>query len=282
MLKRNIFFAINVAVILTVSCTKTLNIDIPGGDNQLVINATLCPDSAISLTLSKSKNVLDVSNIEYLNEANILVYENNLLVDTLVDKGNGLYRGNLKPSINRTYTIKVKTINYGSAECSDSVPEKVKIQKIDTALLNNPLSRLLNCTISFEDPADKENYYILKVFSADRTDPKNLQKQKYTCYNISDYIGSMDGGNITFFSDIPFNGKIYSILVSMLYPNNKILYFQLWSINQALYNYSSSIAVNRYSNSDIFDEKTKVQSNIKGGLGILGAYCIATDTIVVM
>jgi hypothetical protein len=279
MLKRIIQIVTIVTTFFLISCTKILNTDIPGGDDQIVVNVTLCPDSAISLILCKSKNVLDSTSVEYINSAGIFVYENNTLTDTLKDKGNGLYLGSLKPSIKRAYTIKVKTTSGINAECTDSIPEMVKIQKIDTAVINNPYSQLLSCTISIEDPTDRENYYILKILSAEITDSKNIHDQKYTCYNMSDYIYNLDGGNITFFSDNPFNGKTYTLLVSMLYPKNKIVYFQLWSINKALYDYCYSIVYSRLNSADFFSENTKIVSNIKGGLGIMGAYTIYTDSI---
>lgn len=285
MLKKYIIIVTIVIAIFFISCTETSNIDIPVGETQLVVNATLCPDSAISLILSKSKNVLNKTDIEYINNADIYVYESDVLVDTLKNKGNGVYIGNLKPSINIAYTIKVKTISDGVAEGSDSIPEKVKIQKIDTFVADNQTSQLLNCTISFSDPINTKNFYLFRILSADKANPKNIQVQNYTCYdqvimggNVPDTLA---GGNIGFFDNTQFNGKIHSIMVSMLYPKNKIVYFQLWSISQAFYNYCSSIANNRYNNSSLFTEETQVISNIKGGLGIIAAYSISTDSIVV-
>jgi len=280
LIKTILFFTI---ILLCFSCIKDLNSDISGGDNLLVVNATLCPDSAISLVVSKSKNVLDETKTEYINNALIYVYESNKLIDTLRNKGNGLYLSSLKPSTNKPYSIKVKAINNDELEATDTIPERVNILNIDTFVVNNKLSRLLNCAINIADPINKSNFYLLKILSSNKTGFKNIQAQKYTCYDPMimnvDVIDSLAGGNIIFFNDSKFNGETHSVLISMLYPKNRIVYVQLWSISQAFYNYCFSIASNRANNSGLFSEKTQVRSNIKGGLGIMGSYSISTDSI---
>ena len=277
MLKKNIVIFQIVIAIFLFSCVKTANIDIKGGENQIVVNATLCPDSAISLVLSKSKNVLDITDIEYVNSSNIYVYENNILVDTLKNKGNGKYIGNLKPIVNVAYTIKVKTISDQIAEGTDSIPELVKIQKIDTSKVFSSKSQL-NCIINFTDPINRDNYYLIKILSADKTNPQNVKTQDYICYD-SNIIGSLNGGNITIFNDSQFNGKAHSVVVSMPYSKNKKVYFQLWSISHTFYNYCTSLINNRANNGSLFAEQTQVISNVKGGLGIIGAYSLSKDSI---
>jgi hypothetical protein len=281
MTKRNIIILTIITSIFFSSCDKIINVDVPGGENQLVVNATLCPDSIISATICKSKNVLDKNKTEYLNSENIVVYENNILVDTLKCKGNGLYLGNVKPLINKTYTLKVA----GIITATDSVPEPVKIEKVDTTNVINGKSQLLNCAVNFTDPANNVNFYILRILFADVKKPKNTQLQKYTCYDpmimSQDITDSLAGGNILSFDDSQFNGKSHSILVSMLYPKNKIIYFQLWSISRAFYKYCYTIASNRVNNTSWLSTKIQVISNVKGGLGILAAYSISTDSIVV-
>ena len=281
MIKRYILFFTILNYVVILSCTKTVNIQIPGEDNQLVINATLCPDSITSLVLSRSKNVLNSEDIEYINNAIALVYEFNTLVDTLKNRGNGLYTGNLKPSINKTYTIKIITANNEVAEGTDSIPEIVKIQKIDTVVVNKPTSQILNCTVSFTDNFDRKNYYLLRVLSTDRANAGKLQSQNYICYDPSDVIDTLAGGNVNIFDDDQFNGKTHALLISMVYPKSKKVYFQLLSISQSFYNYCFSIVKNREYNSSLFYEKPQVKTNIKGGLGIIGAYSISTDSIVV-
>jgi len=285
MLNRYIIIVTIINTMLLISCEENLDTNISGGENELVVNATLCPDSTISLTLSKSKNILDETDIEYINEANIYVYEYKVLVDTLNSKENGLYIGNIKPSISKAYTIKVETRDAGIAEATDSIPETVLITKIDTSVVINTSSKLLNCAITITDPANRENFYLLKVLSADELNPKNIQKQDFTCLDAiimdSDVEGILDGGNIIYFNDAQINGKTHSLVVSMIFPQNKIVYFQLWSISKALYNYCFSVEFNRANNAALFSERMQINSNIRGGLGIMGTYSITTDSIVV-
>jgi hypothetical protein len=269
--------------LLFFSCVKDLNINISGGDNQYVVNATLCPDSAISLVLSKSKNILDETKNEFINNAIIYIYESNILIDTLKNSSNGLYLSNIKPSIGKPYTIKVEAGNAVLIEAADSIPERIAIQNIDTFVVNTNKSRLLNCALNISDPLEMSNYYLIKVFSSDKASSNDKHIQKLTCYDPMimnvDVIDTLAGGSIIFFNDSKFNGKTHSVLISMVYPVNKIVYFQLWSISHSFFNYCHSIASNRTNNSSLFNEKTQIKSNIKGGLGIMGAYCISTDSI---
>jgi len=115
--------------------------------------------------------------------------------------------------------------------------------------------------------------------SAERTNPGKIEAQNFACYDPSvlggDVVDTLAGG-IVFFNDTHFNGQIHSTLISMPYPQGKIVYFQLWSISRSLYNYCYSIANNRGNNSSLFNEKTKVTSNIEGGFGIMAAYSISS------
>lgn len=289
MIKGNIIITVIILAILFNACDKIINVQIPGGNNQLVVNATFCPDSIISLKLSKSQNVLDQTKIAYINNANIYIYTNYVILDTLKNIGNGLYVCNQKPLANKPYTIKVEAPGFGIVQATDTIPELVKIQKVDTSIVNNGPKQLLNCTISFTDPINIANYYLLRILSADIANPKNMQQQKYTCYdpmitNSPEY-DTLAGGNIMSFDDSQMNGKKHSILVSMSYPKNKIVFFQLWSISQALCNYIISIAANRASIPSgglfNFNAPNQVTSNIIGGLGIIAAYSISNDSLMI-
>ncbi len=285
MKRGNIIFVVIITAVLSNACDKIINVQIPGGEKLLVVNATFCPDSIISASLSKSQNILDGSKIAYINNANIYVYNEYELIDTLRNSGNGIFVGHLKPFAEQQYSMKIIVPGYALLQAIDTIPNIVSIQQIDTSAVINGTSEILNCSINFTDPANEANYYLLRILSAYIANPKNIQAQKYTCYDpmitqSGDVYDTLAGGNIIGFDDSQINGRPHSLSVSMSYPKNKIVYFQLWSISRAFYKYCYTISDNRQNSYGLFSSPVQVIGNINGGLGIMAAYVISTDSIV--
>ncbi len=261
------------------SCDKEIDTNISGGNDEYVVNATLCSDSIVSMVVYNTSNILDNSQPLFVNSVSALLYEGRSIIDTFIYNGSGRYLCKIKPVSNKPYSLKIK-INGHSITSTDTIPKKVRIQSVDTFLVGNKLF----CSVNITDPINTDNYYLFTMNSAQKYSPEKFIKQEFTCNDPmitnADVVDSLDGGNIIFFRDTQFKGKSHALFISLPYQKEKVLNFQLWSISHAFYNYCHSIVINRQFKSSLFNEKVKVQSNIIGGKGIFAAYSVDTLQVI--
>jgi len=168
--------------------------------------------------------------------------------------------------------------------------------------------------ISFDDPANEENYYYLTLsnvvsnydFSIDTVDMDKLwngyisyDSQDYWLENLKNSYSELKGlpGNETeesysfelqgfLFNDINFDGQTKNIEVQInnyLYSNDfKYFVVELFHISKEYYNYYSTVQTQGKTQQDIFTEPTQIYSNIDGGLGVFAGATLTTSSIKVV
>lgn len=125
------------------SCSNELKPDLPE-KQQLVFYSLLQPNEEIIATLSKSIPVLENDRtLSYVKDALILLYENDILVDTLVRFDSVYFFSNLKTIEGNSYKFIVKS-NEADNLISDEIkvlkPVKIESLKVDTLLTENKRS----------------------------------------------------------------------------------------------------------------------------------------------
>src|SRR4051812_6122619 len=101
-------------------CQLTVDIDVPFEKAQLTLNSLFSPDSVWKVQLNLNRHVLDKNPFATVDNASVIILENEVPIETLVSKGNGVYRSTSKPVVGKTYTIKVATDHYGSVQSTAS------------------------------------------------------------------------------------------------------------------------------------------------------------------
>ena len=161
-------------------------IDIQDTGRKIVINGLITSDSLLNVRLSKSfyynSNQAYVGS-DSLNNARVLFYSNNTCIDSLhlvsdyrPTDMDFFYHSNYwsdrtLPLPGKEYKIVVKAPGYPDATASITVPDLVKLEKLDTSRIlvapdpNFPdLSNIrFKCQISFSDPSYETNYYLISV-----------------------------------------------------------------------------------------------------------------------
>jgi hypothetical protein len=152
------------------------------------------------------------------------------------------------------------------------------------------------CDITFSDPLDTQNYYILFInVYRDRFIPIDLLGFESEDPVVEEYLshGSILGGIA--FSDKLFNGQVYSLSVKFRGSNmgrpfsdcdgidmefRKVVYFKFCNVTHDYYKYIQTL--NRFYENykSPFGVQTEVYSNIEGGFGILGGAAVYTDSLV--
>ncbi len=148
-------------------------------------------------------------------------------------------------------------------EAIDSDIRNVKLRKIESHYEDYKLET----SFDFDDKAGQKNYYIA------------FAKIKYLIKNEIEGRREKEFDEYSFlFTDVNNDGKtIYSKSSDYLYSDEKIksVEVSLLSLNKETYDYLNTVKMQKKNNDgNPFKEPTIIVSNIKGGLGVFGAYTV--------
>ena len=297
-----ICFVLLMLIMVTFSCKKIRDDLLPVGTSKLYCQSILNPDSAIRVCVGKSTGILN-NEKAYVVDATVLLYENNIFIDTLSNETDGKYFSAIKPSIGKEYTIKV--IKDGILTGSTIIPDSTKLidPEIEFPTGYDAVNQQYygNLTFTIDDNTSIENYYEVVIFSKSYYTTDN--KYTYQYANDPNYIlvpdkvvqneGDWDYFPSTvFFSDKLFNGKkqtlSFSITSGSYIINGErfsdlsyIGYILLRSISKEYYLYRKYYTRHAF-NSQIHDdgiqnmlftgEPLDMYTNVTGGLGVVAGF----------
>ena len=117
---------ITLVLILAVSCTKPLEIELMESQPKLVINGLINPDENVNVNISTTASITD-TNWYFINDASIELFEDNIFIGNLDFISKGSYQINYKPRRNAQYMLKLSNINYNDVYAIDTIPPQVAI-----------------------------------------------------------------------------------------------------------------------------------------------------------
>ncbi|MEA2042553.1 MAG: DUF4249 domain-containing protein [Bacteroidota bacterium] len=271
------------------ACRTPADIDLEDIDDKIVLNSIYSPDSCIKIYLQNQYSVLDggrADNPEYLKQAEVYLYEDNVPVDTLQHTIDAEYISEIYPKIGSKYSVDVHAQGYPSVHAEDIVPETVPIDTVTYERFSYVYYHAYQhkIFISFTDPPGKNYYMFYDIDSngSQSTDP------------VIDEYKPKHGYNIIFaFNDELFDGQTYELeIISNLssYWNREegaVLRYKLHSISEEFYTFCKSVnAQSPKHTDDIFElyssgitEPVLIYSNVEDGLGIFGGYSTAIDSL---
>ncbi len=277
------------------ACEKEVSINIDEAD-LIVVNSFFSPDSILKVNISKTLPVLDEKNSNFVENAEIKLYENENFIGNLKYDNKGNYYIDYKVRQNKKYKIEVQSPVDYKCVASDIIPQSPKILNIDT--LSEKDYELI-CKLQFKDNPNTTDYYMLEVrtiagyYIIENTNGNidTIYYEQSIDFNYTDKIiehkigtNSLTYGAI--FSDELINGKQkeFSIRInkySIAKIKNNAVKFYLKNISKDFYLYAKSYAKLLDNNQDILEEPIKVYSNVQGGYGIFGAYNQSVDSIII-
>lgn len=319
-------------LLLITACVKdTLNITDSG--RRITINGLITSDSCFSVKISRSELLNDISVSSYntlysIDNAKVLVYMNDNYVDSLsyIFLGSGspfegpyIFRmgnyssRNMIPMPGNKYKIVVKAPGLPDATAAVTIPNLVKIERIDTFRTIVPLQYpdpyittnvQLTCNVIFTDPGNEINYYMLNIYFVYYTswgfknsiilnffcdDP--IPEEKFARFGTYGH----EELQAVAFSDKIISGKKCSFPVTIelrdlgfpFYPvpeetdtHKKNVYFRLYSISEEYYKYLQTLNKYEKNYNNPLSDPVLVNSNISGGYGILGGAAVSSDSLV--
>ncbi|MBT5354322.1 MAG: DUF4249 family protein, partial [Flavobacteriales bacterium] len=199
-----------------------VTINIPPHEAVLVLNSIVDTDTEVRVLVSHSVGAFEQITPSCITDAEVLLFENNQFVDTLMidlintdsvnyynDFGESqilmnYYTSDIIPNSGSTYTIKVNHPSYESITASTYIPEDIIVYDIQIDTVTDPDK--IGFSFSFNDNGIQENYYRLKLFSSCMKtwiDDGDTVDHGYSGRMI------MMSNDPSFPSDIPFEGYTF-------------------------------------------------------------------------
>ncbi|CAG5077753.1 DUF4249 domain-containing protein [Parvicella tangerina] len=267
-----------------ISCEKYIDFDAEVKQPKLVINGIINPDSTFDIHISRSLSVIDNAELSIVEDATVnILDENGGVYETLSYYYDGHYLGVQKPMNNQRYSIEVATPGFEDVSSSTAIPNLVSLSDVDTLGVEDVDGfKELELTITFQDIANEENFYMLEVFAADLVsgqvylNPMSMRSDDVT-------LGLDENGYDTqvFFSDELFDGETKTLVVYVEDTRDYDDYIEIrmTSITQELERYART--QNAYENNygNPFAQPVQVYSNVEGGFGIFAGYQVSRKKI---
>ncbi len=272
-------------ILLLFGCELIVDVEVPFGQPQLVLNTFFHPDSVWSATISLNRHILSDLPFASVEDATVIMYQNDSPIDTLIHQQNGFYKSKSnKPLINTEYEIRASTAEYGMINGKSKIPMPAPISHVDVknreASATEGESTVINVT--FQDNAAEVNYYEIMVQiesewynGYDGTihksrRPVNIESNDHISNNNETF---WDGGVI--FKDILFNGKEFEISVNTQYTtiqDSETVIVSLQTLSEDSYKYKTTVQLQNETSGDPFAQPVNVTGNIENGFGIFAGY----------
>ena len=232
------------------SCENPIEFDGEQMESLMVMNSLISPDSIFTVQLTKSKFFLkDDSSFDLLNNANVKLFVNDTLFETLAFSENGNYSASYIPKIGDNVKLTAEYSGLTAVSAVTSILKPAQISSIDTATIitdTYPIlsyqyggyygevtdadtigytqNRKMNIIINIDDDVNLKNYYRVSVRIKRYFDDGRITDNEYYYQSDDMVFGSSDESGVfgegysrsiyNEFSDDLFNGKNYPFKLS--------------------------------------------------------------------
>lgn len=277
--------AICVTFIIVGSCTQKVLIDLPYDKPMPVMNSLLASDSAVYVDLTYSKSIKSfATGFESIANAQVRLFADGQLVETLAERATDqsrVYYSGYKIKQGQKINIEAQLADATILLGETVVPSAPEISEVRGKRLTEDAFGNVDYqfNVTLNDKGFTKDYYQLKIYPVSNgVVNKNLQlfstitNLKRNQGGVFDNFTDNQYNGISYFDDETFNGQSFNLNIqSHYYGELDKVAVELIAISESAYLYFRSIALQDLRNNDPLYEKVKVYSNIKNGLGILGA-----------
>jgi hypothetical protein len=259
-------------------CQLTVDIDVPFEKSQLTLNSLFSTDSVWNVKLNLNRHILDKSPFATVDNASVVILENEVVIETLASKGNGVYQSSGKPIAGKTYTVKATAENYGSVQSTASLPLPVQNLKVifhEPTQGESGLESVID--LKFDDPPGEKNFYKMTAFGEAYSVAQHKKIAKTTAPILLKRQGSNNDDNgeeEIIMSDLLFDGETHQMSIktgNWFYGFSNIT-LSVSAISEEYYNYKETIQLQSETRDNPFAQPVNVFNNIIGGFGFFGGY----------
>jgi len=256
--------------------------NLPVANKKLIVYCFFNPDSIWSVNVSKLGDILDEEKSDlWVTNASVFLYEDNLLIDTLVYLKAGVYISTkgLKPLYNKDYNILVKCSGYGDVfSTNEKLPAPVTIS--DVVYYNFLLENVFPNDIYIIQQTEQFVYASLE-FKVNNS----LKNQFFKVFLSNDTLGNREGVSLSKDAKKDFT-EYYSWECSVLESNHggelfmqmpvipeQQRYLSVYTVSESYILYELSYAEYDFViNSTYLLTPNNIYSNISGGCGVFAGY----------
>ena len=305
---KNIIYPILLFSFFIVSCDMetVIDLDIPPHEPVLVLNGLLDTDTNARVVISHSVGAFSNAVPSFINNANVLLYQDNQFIDSLLPDLSNLvyvnyidnqnvdslalyyYKSDYIPEKDANYRIEVNHSSYPSVSAETYIPNDITLYNIDIDTTSN--EEKIGFTFSFDDNASQQNYYRLKLFSSCKKEWENEDGDSeewnfrgFTRFMSNDpsfpsgipFEGYTFEGDNVVFTDALFNGQQKTIILDVIsdlkYGDCDTIIIQFSTFSDDTYSYYNSLGDHADKGElGLFGgEVIPVYSNVENGLGVL-------------
>jgi hypothetical protein len=266
-------------------CQPHLNLPFENDERKLVIWSFLHPDSIVTAYISSTRAPLSKDKESLINDASVVLYENDKAIDTLKEVENGIYKAKkeIKLKEKKIYQIKVNKEGYLAIETpKDTMPEKPIVFNYSAvdSIRKEQGHNIALITLNTNNTSHYKNYGFgnFKAIGLPFSEINVYENGRSTCDNngFFDLYG---------YSFIHYNCKlsnnIYNLFVDNYYPKgfkNAKIKFTICSITFLNIAYNEKVDLlashfsDYYSGVDLFWNPVYLPNYIKNGYGFFGCY----------
>jgi hypothetical protein len=186
-MKRNLFITFAVLVPLLLSCYKDIDMEKYRPEPDLVLNGVITADTAVMLSISRTKFFTDLNRYEIINDASVSLSINGVFREQMrwtADEsfyGGGVYLSDYRPQTGDVVKIEATT-KYGDAWVEETIPAKALIEEVtfshrqiydgksylavDSVTWIEIPKNEITYRITFTDDAATTNYYLVRIVDA--------------------------------------------------------------------------------------------------------------------
>lgn len=201
-----------VFVFLLSSCYKKLDWNPSEFEQKAVVNGVIKSGSAITIMVSKAVK-FTAEPTPAVDNAEVALYVNNELAETLEYIGDGLYQSELIAQDDNEYRCEVTIPGYPTATCSTVIPKHqniVKFEHINKAGVDEEGLTYPAVKVTFDNLPDTTIYYELVIVLYEDEDYKGSGDP----FNIVDPVLLNEGLPIAVFSNELIEGSTYTMTIN--------------------------------------------------------------------
>jgi hypothetical protein len=273
--------------LLFMACETELDLDLPAHQPRVALNSFFTADSVLSVNLSKSQHISAPDAFINIENAEVLIFEDEQEVGELSHTGQGIYSiSTFKSEPGKSYRIKVAADGLPSVEAMDIIPVKkpeIISMTLDTSSFTF-FEEEYKVHFRFKDEAGVANYYNLELLHVETLTNGRTKVNSVRIFTDEPDIASLtpsQGRGITF-TDKEIEGQnvVFTVYIprALIDSGEKIVVI-LKNISRAYYDYETTLYNQLITNNDPFKESSPVYTNVKDGFGIFAGYQADADTL---
>ncbi len=269
------------AIVLFAACDTFIDVEIPERESKLVVISAFEPDEPWQVYVSHSLNSFEDDNFFPVSNAEVTIASDDGNFSEQLYYNSGIFYSSSTPEEGTNYTISVKANGYTSVQSANRIPSPATLISIDTLESFHDGNPTFDFELTFQDPANEANFYILQLYSAE-TYWKNYSDYPINILsddpNIESILNKEDSDILLFLKDQNFDGKEYTVRFYMpdyfYYPELKGVQFKvkLISCSEEYFRFQKTARQYQYSNDNPFSQPVQIYSNIENGIGIFGGF----------